>query len=239
VFRQWNWLAVLVDNRLKFSHNGSKEQQYDMTKQTPFFERYMMDDNAYIKKCLAGDKDSYEPLVRQYQGLVYSLARNTLHTPGDASDVTQEVFLKVWTNLWRFDEQYSFKSWIARITVNHCININRKKKVLTIDSEDVMGIVPATEGLPEQLVVGAEQKKAIKNALDRLPEMYRIPILLYHQQNLTYDEICKTLGLPMTLVKNRIYRARKILAQTLSEYQDERITRMEDARWVAKEHGNI
>ncbi len=197
-----------------------------------------MDDIHYIKQCLAGDKSAFEPLVQTYRGLVYSLALNTLFKKDEAADVTQEVFLKVWANLWRYNDEYTFKAWISRITINHCINMNRKKKLHMAEAEGVMETVHAVEGLPEKEVLDAEQKRRINAAVQGLPEMYRVPILLFHQHNLSYEEICKSLDLPMTLVKNRIYRARKILAGQLSELQENKKNGWGEAKWTAQKLGN-
>ena len=197
-----------------------------------------MDDNEQIRLCLAGDRDAFEPLVRQYKGLVFSLARNTLQDRREASDAAQDVFLKAFANLHRFDPRYTFKAWIARIAINHCINLNRKRKLPVVDAEGIADELPATIGLPEQTALDAERRESIRKAVLTLPDMYRIPVLLYHQQNLSYDEICRILELPMTLVKNRLYRARKMLAVELTDRGSPRKAGREEKQWIAQEHGN-
>jgi len=197
-----------------------------------------VDDGEQVGRCLAGDRDAFEPLVRQYKGLVFSLARNTLQNRNDAADATQEVFLKAWANLRLFDAHFTFKAWIARIAINHCINMNRKRKLPTVDAEGMIDEVPATVGLPEQTVLDAERRESIRKAVLTLPDMYRTPVLLYHQQNLSYDEICRILDLPITLVKNRLYRARKMLAVALAEHGAHQSPGWEGTKWIAQEHGN-
>ncbi len=197
-----------------------------------------MNDAEQVRQCLAGDRDAFEPLVREYKGLVFSLALNTLHDRGDAADATQDVFLKAWANLDRFDAQFTFKAWVARIAINHCINMNRKRKLPVVDAEGMVEEVPATIGLPEQTALDAERRESIRKAVLALPVMYRTPVLLYHQQNLSYTEICQIMELPMTLVKNRLYRARKMLAAALAEHGTHQSGRWEGSQWIAKEHGN-
>ncbi len=197
-----------------------------------------MDDISCIRRCLNGEPDAYEPLVRQYKGLVFSLALNTLRDRGDAADAVQDVFLKAYANLHRFDERYTFKAWVARITINHCINMNRKRKIPLSDVEGAADAIPSSIGIPEAAALDEERRRDIVQALRALPDMYRIPMLLYHQQELSYEEICKTLDLPMTLVKNRLYRARKMLAVTLSEHGREKVVEGRSRKWTAQEHGN-
>ena len=97
-----------------------------------------MEDMVHIKKCLNGQKDAFEFLVTKYKNLVYSIALNTLLNKNDAADVTQEVFLKAWANLSRYNPEFTFKTWIARITVNHCINLNYKSRRITAWNDEEM-----------------------------------------------------------------------------------------------------
>lgn len=174
-----------------------------------------MTDLDQINKCLAGRKEAYEPLVAKYKNLVYSIALNVLNRKDDASDATQEVFIKAWVSLNRFDAQYSFKTWIARIAVNHCINMNNKNKHDLAWDEDQMSRLTSDSGYPEEEILQRERVDTVRKAVSGLPEMYRLFITLFHEQSLTYDEICKITGQPLSIVKNRLYRARKMLAEKL------------------------
>lgn len=196
-----------------------------------------MEDLQLIRRCLAGEKEAFEPLITRYKRLVYSVALNALRNREEAADVAQEVFLKVWSNLWRFDPQYPFKAWIARITLNHCINLNQKKNPQVGWNDDDMERMATAEGMPETETIGKEKRDAVRQAIDKLPEMYRIPIMLYHQQNLSYEEICEVTNSPMSIVKNRIFRARKILAGSLAEYANKQ-TGKEAMTWSATKPGN-
>lgn len=195
-----------------------------------------MEDIAQIKKCLAGQKDAFELLVTKYKNLVYSIALNSLTNKNDAADVTQDVFLKAWANLSRYNPEFSFKTWIARITVNHCINLNQKsKRITTWDDEEMEKIVADSES-PEEATLDGERRKDIIDAINSLPEKYRIVIQLYHQQSLSYEEICNITSNPMSIVKNRIYRARKMLAEKLSKYSQKALKKGEES-WIADKHG--
>lgn len=193
---------------------------------------------ACIRRCVAGDRDAYEPLVQRYGGLVWSLALHHLQDREEAADVVQEVFLKAYAALDRFQPEYPFKAWIARITLNHCINLNRKRKWPVTPIEDAAEQLPTTLGLPEKQLLDSERRDEVFLAVEKLPDMYRIPIVLFHQHELSYEDICRVLGLPMTIVKNRLYRARKLLAQQLAEYREQHVWEQEGLRWTALPRGN-
>ena len=178
-----------------------------------------MEDFVQIRKCLTGNKEAFEGLVTKYKNLVFSIALNNLRNKEEAADVTQDVFLKVWANLSRFNPELSFKAWIAKITINHCINLNQKSKKSSSWNEDEMEMLVSEEDNPEAFTLQTEKCRDVREAISSLPEIYRTVIQLYHQQYMSYDEICKITGHPMSIVKNRIYRARKILAEKLSAYQ--------------------
>mgnify|MGYP000969858551 FL=1 len=195
-----------------------------------------MEDIVLIKKCLNGQKDAYEFLVTKYKNLVYSIALNTLTNKSDAADVTQEVFLKAWANLSSYNPEFTFKTWIARITVNHCINLNYKSRRMTAWDDEEMEKITTDEDDPEKAALDTERRNDIRNAIDSLPEKYRIIVQLYHQHSLSYEEICNVTGYPMSIVKNRLYRARKMLAKSLTTYSQKAVNKGEKA-WIANEPG--
>lgn len=195
-----------------------------------------MEDIVQIRKCLAGQSEAFEALVAKYKNLVFSIALHTLSNKNDAADATQEVFLKAWANLSKYNADFSFKTWIARITVNHCINLNQKSRRITVWNEEEMEMVASGTGCPEEALLNSERRDAVKKAIEGLPEMYRVVIQLYHQQSMTYEEICNVTGHPMSIVKNRIYRARKLLAENLRAYQN-KTTGEEGKSWIAVKHG--
>ncbi len=198
----------------------------------------LVEDLECIRRCQAGERDAYEHLVRRYSGLVWSLALHHLQDREEAADVVQEVFLKAYAALDRFLPEYPFKAWISRITLNHCINTNRKRKWPVTPLEEAAEQVPATFGLPEADVLDAERRQAVNRAVQALPDMYRVPIVLYHQHDMSYEDICRVLQLPMTIVKNRLYRARKLLARSLAAHRTATGEGQEGLRWTAQPHGN-
>lgn len=198
-----------------------------------------MDDIVQIRRCLAGDGEAFEPLVSKYKNLVYGIALNILHNRDEAADVTQEVFLRVWANLRRYNPEYSFKAWIARIAVNHCINVNQKcrRSAAAPWDEEAVCRVASDKGLPEEELLLKEEQDSVKQAIASLPEMYRLVVILFHQQSLSYDEICQITGYPLSIVKNRLYRARKMLCEKLRAYYGKNAGE-EEASWAVRKHGS-
>ena len=97
--------------------------------------------------------------------------------------------------------------------------------------------IPTDSGLPEEEILLKEEQDRVRSAVESLPEMYRLVITLFHQQSLSYDEICQITGYPLSIVKNRLYRARKMLCEKLSTYYGNG-SGEEDASWAVKKHGS-
>lgn len=144
--------------------------------------------------------------------------------------------MKAWANLSRYNPEFSFKTWIARITVNHCINLNHKSRRITAWNDEEIEKITTDRDDPEDAALKSERRDDIRNAINSLPEKYKIVIQLYHQQSLSYEEICNITGYPMSIVKNRLYRARKMLAEKLTTYSQEVSKKGEEA-WIAEKPG--
>jgi RNA polymerase sigma-70 factor (ECF subfamily) len=102
----------------------------------------------------------------------------------------------------------------VKIATNLCLDVLRKKRIETI-SVDEMIYQPGHDENPEAVYLKIERKEQISQAINALPEKYKLPIVLFHQYGLSYEEICKTLNEPMSIVKNRLHRARHMLRDKL------------------------
>lgn len=184
----------------------------------------VLTDTEVVDLVLAGDRDAFSMLVERYQkGLVnyiFHMARNY----EEALELTQEVFLKVYTSLDKFDRQYKFSTWLYKIASNHTIDHLRRQKMectsieATQEDEDRPDLpLESHEQSPHE----ALQMKVILSqtwdAIQRLPESYRELIVLRHFNFRSYEEMAKITGLPVGTVKNRIFRARQILMEELKD----------------------
>lgn len=173
-----------------------------------------LSDYDLIQVCINEDKNYFSELVSRYKNLVYSVVLRMVNDREEANDLAQEVFIKIYRNLDRYYPDYKFSTWVIRIATNHVIDYRRKKKQETVCLEDVEYELPS-EDSPEEIVIGTEQKERLAELIDALPDMYKIPIVLYHQQGLSYQEIASIIGQPLSKVKNRIFRGRKMLKNNL------------------------
>ena len=173
-----------------------------------------MEDYEVIEACLQGKKEMFELLVSRYKNLVYSIILRMTNDAEEANDLAQEVFIKVYRNLDKYQPDYKFSTWIMRITTNLVIDARRKNKHTTV-SVDEMITEPSTDWGPEQGYLEQEKINEVMTALNSLPDMYKVPIILFHQQGLSYQEISEIINEPLSKVKNRIFRARKMLKEIL------------------------
>ena len=171
-------------------------------------------DFELIQKCLNEDREYFSELISRYKNLVYSIILRMIKDQEEADDLAQEVFIKVYKNLFRYYPDFKFSTWIIRITTNHVIDYRRKKQQETVPLESVEYEM-STDESPESAYIKEEQKSLLKRLVDNLPDMYKIPIVLYHNQGLSYQEISDIIEEPLSKVKNRIFRGRKMLKESL------------------------
>lgn len=175
-----------------------------------------LEDFELVQQAIKGNEAAFAELLSRYKNLVYSVVLRMINDTEQANDLAQEVFIKMYKNLDKYQPEYKFSTWLIRITTNHVIDFRRKKKQETISIDDMVTELPSHD-TPETSFLKKEGSKTIVNALESLPQMYKIPIVLYHQQGLSYQEIADILGEPLSKIKNRIFRGRKMLKEFLSQ----------------------
>jgi RNA polymerase sigma-70 factor (ECF subfamily) len=170
------------------------------------------DDTILIERCIKGDRQAFETLLVQYEKPVFNAAYRMLNNRDDAIDVTQNVFLKVYENFDSFDPSRRFFSWIYRITLNESINwLGKQNRLEPLQHET------ADDGKgPEQEVASAELSAVVQAALMTIKADYRTVVILKHILGCSYVEIGEVLEIPEKTVKSRLYTARQILKDTLS-----------------------
>ena len=171
-------------------------------------------DYELVRESCSGNQEAFAELIGRYKNLVYSVVLRMVNDPEDANDLAQEVFLKIYRNLDKYSPSFQFSTWVIRIATNTVIDLRRKKRMDMVSMED-LSVEPVGENSPEDAVGRKERQKQLKAAIDALPEMYRLPILLYHLEGMSYQEISKALKIPLSKVKNRIFRGRKLLRENL------------------------
>ncbi len=174
----------------------------------------------------AGCEEAYEELIQRYQAPVYNLAYRLLDDSGDACDVVQEVFLKVFRGVNHFRGQSTVKTWIYRIAVNEAHNCRRwlfrhRPNSVGLEetgTDDCLHERPIEDGGPSpfQVVFNSERQALIEQALNQINPTFRESLVLREMEDLSYEEIADILQISLGTVKSRILRGREALRKQLA-----------------------
>ena len=163
----------------------------------------MLADAALVKRCLSGDPVAAREIVERFQGDVFAVCRRLLAHLHDAEDVAQEVFLRVFRSLHRWDSARPLRPWVLGIAVNRCRTwIGKRAKAPAL--ADYLDESP-DEKPPDD---SAELASEIRAAVDALRSDYREVFVLFHEQGQAYEEIAEAVGRPVGTVKTWLHRAR-------------------------------
>jgi RNA polymerase sigma-70 factor (ECF subfamily) len=178
-----------------------------------------------------GDRRAFAELVELYKDKIYHLGYRMLNQKQEAEDVVQETFLRVYTNLERYDENQKFSTWIYRIATNLCIDRLRKRKPsYSIDAEmtdgegsDWHSMLASDSVGPDEELILSETQQNIRQAIQTLPDKYKTVVILRYLHDMSLQEISDVLEMPVTTVKTRVHRGREFLRKKLdSEYGDKK-----------------
>jgi RNA polymerase sigma factor (sigma-70 family) len=198
------------------------------TKEEVLAERKLQsraEDSKLIKAALKGDQPSYRAIMKKYHDQVYNLLYRMIHEKDEVEDLTQEAFIKAFQSLQNFNEEFAFSTWLYKIATNNCIDYIRKKKLATfsidkpIESKDgdYTFEIPDSTFEPDKKMIAGQRAKVLEEAVNSLPEKYRMVILMRHTEDKDYQEIADELHLPLGTVKAHIFRAREILYKKLKK----------------------
>jgi RNA polymerase sigma-70 factor (ECF subfamily) len=190
-------------------------------------ERDQIDDRSLVGRILEGERDLFTMLVSRYEKRVVNYIYRITHRYEEAHDLAQEVFVKVYLALDRYDPKYQFSTWLFRIAQNSSIDALRKKGIAEVplarpsteDEPNGREREFADEGIsPYRALKNKELSAAIDRAVEKLPSDYRELIQLRHFAELSYEEIASMKRLPLGTVKNKLFRARNLLKEALNSY---------------------
>lgn len=182
-------------------------------------------DEDLVAAVLEGDRERFGDLIDRYQGRLINYLFRLLRNADDAHDLAQEVLVKVYQVLDRYDPQYKFSTWLFRVAQNAAIDQIRRRrlKVVSLRQEDEEGEgrdwdLPSPERGPYGELRNQERGEAIQEAIESLPWEYRELILLRHFGELPYEEIARIKEMPLGTVKNKLFRGRQMLKEKLQDY---------------------
>ncbi len=182
-------------------------------------------DEELVAAILDGEAALYTDLVQRYQGRLVNYLNRFLGNVDESQELSQEVFLKVYRALDRYNPRYRFSTWLFRVAQNAAIDLLRKRRLklvpmrgLGADGEIREREFPSEERDPYRVFRNLERRDAIGSAIDSLKDEYRELIQLRHFAEMTYEEIAEFKGMPLGTVKNKLFRGRRMLKARLAEY---------------------
>lgn len=177
-------------------------------------------DREIVEKALAGDMHAFRHLVERHQSFVYRLAYRFVGTVGDAEDITQESFVRLWKNLDRYKPETKLTTWIYKIVTNLCLDFikskHNKQTKRTIGVSDRAEIFTNTEA--DHNLLNEELSTALERISEQLSPKQKAVFVLRDIQGLHTDEIEKMLSMPPGKVKSNLYYARKRVSEMLEHY---------------------
>lgn len=180
--------------------------------------------NLLLQRIKEGDKKAFDEIVSLYEKTVYRICHRFFYNEEDAIDATQDVFIKVYRNIDKFEGRSSFSTWLYRIAANTCFTISEKKKK---EKEGLLQMILGwwnsfSEHTPEEYILDEEEKEFNKRIVGenvaKLPELYRIPLILKDMEGMPIDKISEVLEIPVGTVKSRLNRGRAMLHEKLESF---------------------
>jgi RNA polymerase sigma-70 factor (ECF subfamily) len=169
-----------------------------------------------VVQATGGDLDAFEELIKRLQRRVYGFAYQHLRDAEEAHDLAQEIFVKLYRNLGRFDAQRPFEPWFWKLAANTTINYRRKRVPLPAEPADEV-VDPKQTLQPHDPV--------LVQALAQLDPAYRLPVLLHYYADLSLDQVSQSLNLSVAAIKSRLHRARAQLRNSLAEAEEREMVR--------------
>jgi len=187
-------------------------------------------DTDLVRRTKAGDLSAYEELFNRYQKRVYNIVYQIVSDENEAADLTQEVFVRVWTSIRTLKAEEAFFTWIRTVAVNICRDYMRRKapvrmesldQRLELDSEsEVERQVADWSSNPEKTMQSRDLERAVRKAVQSLPVEHREVVVLHHLEGMDVQEIAAALKCPVGTIKSRLARARESLRRKLAGYLD-------------------
>lgn len=175
------------------------------------------DDRELVRRAQREDKEAFEELIRRHQHRVFAVAGGIVRRREDVEDVAQQVFVKAYFSLKRFDQRAAFSTWLYKITVNECWDMLRKRKVrplvyeADLSEEQARQVINSAEKGKDEPDISErlEARQRVERLLDGLDERDRLMLILKEVEGFSIEEIADVLDLNANTVKVRLFRARR------------------------------
>jgi RNA polymerase sigma-70 factor, ECF subfamily len=205
-------ISVLQDSGEKrLSHNGKPVEMVDI---------------ELIRRVKTGDTLAFEQLFHHYQKRVYNIVFRLVGNESDASELTQEVFVKVYNSINKLRAEEAFQTLLRTVAVNVCRDFGRRKPAreesldaaMQLDDGEVTRDIADPSAGPEKLLLNGDRQSAVRKAVASLSPEHRAVIVMHHLEGLDVAEIAKMMSSPVGTIKSRLARAREELRRKLAHY---------------------
>lgn len=180
-------------------------------------------DLKLVNRVQKGDRAAFDLLLVKYQNRVASIVSRFVDTPEDIADVTQEVFIRAYRAIHSFRGDSAFYTWLFRIAINHAKSFLKKNNTRKLHQESVHSKSSAhgqnkifNMDTPESMLSRSELAEGIEKSLSAMPADMSVALILREFEGLSYDEISKLMECPIGTVRSRIFRARELLDNTIT-----------------------
>jgi RNA polymerase sigma-70 factor (ECF subfamily) len=191
------------------------------------------EDFRLVARAQGGDLKSYDALITRHRGKIFAMIRNMIHQEADAWDLSQEVFIKAWQALPRFEAKARFSTWLYRIAHNVVYDFTRKRKIESagelndeiFNADRIDPAAVATPGVtesPDETMVHGELRAKIEAALGKISAEHREVVILKDVQGLSYKEIADAMDCTLGTVMSRLFYARQKLQALLKDEYNSR-----------------
>lgn len=179
----------------------------------------MHEDLALATRIRNGDIDAFEELVEKYKNKLFSFLIKMTYSRQDSEEILQEVFIRAFNNINKYDDRWMFSTWLYRIAINtYRSYMKRTKKFKTIPIDDIVIHRNSTvEGNPEDAYERNEKRHEVISLIKKLNEKQRIPLILKYVKGFSYTEIGKVMGISKEAAKMKILRAKKNICKWYME----------------------
>ena len=185
-------------------------------------------DAELVSRTLAGDRDAFSRIVSRYQILICSLAYSRIGHLGLSEDVAQETFITAWKHLRLLREPDKLRAWLCGIVRNRIHkNLQRegREPVHAAEPLELVDDSPAREALPSEQTIGREEEAILWRSLERIPELYREPLILFYREHQSIEQVATELELSEDAVKQRLSRGRKLLQEEVQAFVENTLCR--------------
>jgi RNA polymerase sigma factor (sigma-70 family) len=194
-------------------------------------------DRQLVDKVLRGNTNAFSAIIKSTENLVAQIVFKMINNPEERKDIAQDVYLKAFSKLSGFKFQSKLSTWIAQIAYNTCLSYLEKKKLFfpdhinneNSDADNALELISAKstntfDNEPENILSKKEISGILKTEIEKLSPVYKTLITLYHNEEMSYEEMAQITELPEGTIKSYLFRARKTLKKNLlSQYKKEEL----------------